>query len=50
MTQPHNQKSDVKSIVKLLSLIKDYFFDHEGELRQLITWFLNFTIDEEIFL
>lgn len=33
-------------MVDLFTLIRDYLFDHEGKLRQLLTWFLNFVMEE----
>ena len=37
-------------MVNLFSLIKDYLFDQEDGIRQLITWFLNLVMEEEALL
>jgi putative transposase len=34
-------------MVDLFGFIKDYLFDHEAGLRQIITWFLNLVMEEE---
>ena len=37
-------------MVNLFSLIKDYLFDQEAGIRQLVTWFLNLVMEEEALL
>lgn len=37
-------------MVNLFSLIKDYLFDQEDGIRQLLTWFLNLVMEEESLL
>ena len=37
-------------MVNSFLLIKDYLVDKEDEIRQLITWFLNVVMEEEVLL
>jgi transposase-like protein len=46
----HHKKQDAESMVNLFSLIKDYIVDQEDGIRQLITWFLNLVMEEEVLL
>ncbi|KKG10985.1 hypothetical protein EO92_14320 [Methanosarcina sp. 2.H.A.1B.4] len=37
-------------MVNIVSFIKAYLFDKEAGIRQLITWFLNLVMEEEVLL
>lgn len=44
------KKQYLELMVNLFSFIKNYLVDQEDEIRHLITWFLNFVMDEEALL
>ncbi len=37
-------------MVDIVSFIKDYLLDREDGIRQLLTWFLNLAMEEEVLL